>query len=69
MKKEEFVTLGITEDMAEKAAEASKKELEGFVPRTRFNDVNEAKRSWKRILQNVTRSLKHLGSPLETVRH
>lgn len=44
MKKEEFVTLGITEDMAEKAAEASKKELEGFVPRTRFNDVNEAKK-------------------------
>lgn len=44
MKKEEFVALGISEDVAEKAAEASKKELEGFVPKTRFNEVNEAKK-------------------------
>lgn len=44
MKKEEFVALGISEDIAEKAAEASKKELEWFVPKTRFNEVNEAKK-------------------------
>lgn len=44
MKKEEFTALGISEELAGKAAEASKKELEGFIPKTRFDEVNEAKK-------------------------
>lgn len=36
MKKEEFVALGINEKLAEKAAEESKKELAGYVPKTRI---------------------------------
>lgn len=44
MKKEEFVALGIDEKLAEKAAEESKKELSGYVPKTRFDEVNEAKK-------------------------
>lgn len=61
MKKEEFVSLGIVEDMAEKAAEASKKELEGFVPKTRFNEVNEAK---KKLETDITER----DTQLETLR-
>lgn len=44
MKKEEFVALGIDEKLADKAAEESKKELSGYVPKTRFDEVNEAKK-------------------------
>lgn len=44
MKKEELVKLGLTEEDAEKVAKASEEELKGFVPKTRFDEVNEAKK-------------------------
>ena len=44
MKKEEFIALGIDEKLAEKAAEESKRELSGYVPKARFDEVNEAKK-------------------------
>ena len=44
MKKEELVKLGLTDDLAEKVASASAEELKGYVPLTRFNEVNEAKK-------------------------
>ena len=45
MKKEEFTALGISEELAEKAANASAEELKGFVPKTRFDEVNEEKKN------------------------
>ena len=44
MKKEELVKLGLTEEDAEKVAKASEEELKGFVPKSRFDEVNEAKK-------------------------
>lgn len=44
MKKEDFVKLGLTEEDAEKAAKASEDELKGFVPKSRFDEVNEARK-------------------------
>lgn len=44
MKKEDFTALGIDEKLAKKAAEASKKELSGYVPKDRFDEVNESKK-------------------------
>ena len=44
MKKEELVKLGLTEEDAEKVAKASEEELKGFVPKVRFDEVNEAKK-------------------------
>lgn len=44
MEKEDFTALGIDEKLAEKAAEASKKELSGYVPKDRFDEVNESKK-------------------------
>lgn len=43
MKKEDFVALGISEELAEKAAEKSASELKGFVPRDRLNEATKAK--------------------------
>ena len=44
MKKEELVKLGLSEEDAEKAAKASEEELKGFVPKSRFDEVNEARK-------------------------
>lgn len=44
MKKEELVKLGLTEEDADKVAKASEEELKGFVPKTRFDEVNEARK-------------------------
>lgn len=44
MKKEDFTALGIDEKLAEKAAEASEKELSGYVSKDRFDEVNESKK-------------------------
>ena len=41
MKKEDFLKLGLTEELAVKAAEASTEELKGFIPKNRFDEVNE----------------------------
>ena len=44
MKKEELVKLGLTEEDADKVAKASEEELKGFVPKSRFDEVNEARK-------------------------
>lgn len=44
MTKEQFITIGLTEEQATKAADESKKELEGYIPKTRFDEVNNAKK-------------------------
>ena len=44
MTKEQFIALGLTEDQATKAAEESKKELETYIPKTRFDEVNNTKK-------------------------
>ena len=44
MKKEEFVKLGICEDLAAKAEAASQEELKGYIPKARFDEVNNEKK-------------------------
>lgn len=61
MKKEEFVALGIDEKLAEKAAEESKKELAGYVPKARFDEVNESKK-------NLEISVEDYKGQLETLK-
>ena len=40
MKKEEFTALGISEELAAKAEEASLKELEGYVPKEQMDTAD-----------------------------
>lgn len=47
MNKEQFTALGLTEEQATKAAEASQEELKGFIPKARFDEVNEANKQLK----------------------
>lgn len=44
MKKEEFVKLGMDEELAKKCEEASLEELKGFIPKSRFDEVNNEKK-------------------------
>jgi len=44
MKKEDLIKLGLDEATATKVAEASNEELKGFIPKTRFDEVNESKK-------------------------
>lgn len=60
MKKEDFISLGISEELAGKAAEASIKELEGFIPKSRFEEVNEAKKQLEKDVQSRDRQLEEL---------
>ena len=62
MKKEEFVKLGIDEELAAKCEAASLEELKGFIPKSRFDEVNNAK--------NIAESLvKERDSQLETLKN
>lgn len=60
MKKEDFVALGISEELAEKAAEASKKEMEAYVPRARLNEEVQKKKNAEEALNSVKTELDKL---------
>lgn len=44
MKKEDFVKLGIDEETAKKLETASQDELKGYIPKARFDEVNNEKK-------------------------
>lgn len=50
MKKEQFIKLGFTEEMAEKAVDILKEELKGYIPKSRFDQVNDVKKELERKL-------------------
>lgn len=60
MNKQEFIELGLSEDLAEKAAAASKKELDDYVPKHRFDEVNEAKKKAEDDFKEQTSQLEAL---------
>ena len=44
MKKEDFVKLGVDEELAAKLETASQDELKGYIPKSRFDEVNNEKK-------------------------
>jgi len=60
MKKEDFLKLGLTEEQATKAAEASAEELKGFIPKLRFDEVNEAKKKLEEDIKTRDKQLEEL---------
>lgn len=61
MNKEQFIALGLSEDLAEKAATASADELKGFVPKARFDEVNEAKKQAESGIAERDKQIADLG--------
>lgn len=52
MTKEQFIEIGLTEEQAKTAAEKSAEELKGYVPKERFDEVNEAKKKAEKDVQD-----------------
>ena len=61
MKKEDLIALGLTEEQADKVLGAYTEELKGFIPKTRFDEVNDAKKDLEQQLKDRDKQLKELG--------
>ena len=61
MNKQQFLDLGLTEEQATKAEAESKKELETYVPKTRFDEVNNSKKE-------LEKTVKERDTQLETLK-
>lgn len=60
MKKEDFVALGISEELASKAEQESKKELEGYVPKADLEAANTAKAGLEKDIKARDKQLEEL---------
>lgn len=72
MKKEEFVKLGIDEETAKKCEAASQEELKGFIPKTRFDEVNNEKKKLELDLRDrdgQLETLKNSTGDVEAMKH
>ena len=57
MTKEQLIALGLDEAAAQKAAEASKEELKGFVPKSQLDELTEAKKQLDEQLKERDKQL------------
>lgn len=68
MKKEEFVALGISEELAAKAEAASLKELEGYVTKEQLDTANTEKKQLQEDIKARDDQLEELKKPEATMR-
>ena len=62
MKKDDFLKIdGMTETLAEACAKASAEELAGFIPKSRFDDLNNTKKDLESQIADRDKQLKELG--------
>lgn len=66
MTKEELIALGLSEELATKAAAASAEELKGFIPKARFDEVNAAKKTADDALKERDKQLETLKADAGT---
>lgn len=62
MNKQQFLDLGLNEELATKAETESKKELETYVPKTRFDEVNNSKKELEKTVKERDNQLNDLKS-------
>lgn len=60
MNKEQFIALGLTSDLAERAAAASQDELKSYIPKARFDEINTAKKKAEDDLKERDKQLEEL---------
>lgn len=61
MNKEQFIALGLTEEQATKAAAASQDELKTYIPKARFDELNESKKKLEKDLGDRDSQLETLS--------
>ena len=60
MTKEQLIEMGLTEEQADKILAAHKEELKGYIPKTRFDEVNETKKDLEQQIRDRDKQLKDL---------
>lgn len=60
MNKEQLIALGLTEEQAEKVLSANTEQLKGFIPKARFDEVNNAKKQAEKDLSDRDKQLETL---------
>ncbi|MEG0370266.1 MAG: phage scaffolding protein, partial [Hungatella sp.] len=60
MTKEQFTSLGLTEDLAVKAAAESEKELKDYIPKHRFDEVSTENKTLKDTVKKSETDLEEL---------
>lgn len=60
MTKEQLIEMGLTEEQADKVLAAHKEELKGYIPKARFDEVNDAKKDLENQLKDRDKQLKEL---------
>ena len=60
MKKEDLVAMGLSEELADKVVSASAEELKGYIPKSRFDEVNTEKNTLKTTLAERDKQLTDL---------
>ena len=64
MNKEDLLKLGLSEEQAEKVLSANAEQLKGFIPKSRFDEVNNTKKQLDVQLEN----LKNSSGDVETMK-
>ena len=65
MNKQQFLDLGLSEELATKAEVESKKELETYIPKTRFDEVNNSKKELEKTVKERDTQLEKLKRTVE----
>ncbi|MFR6311350.1 phage scaffolding protein [Anaerofustis stercorihominis] len=60
MKKERFIELGVNEELAKEFEKESEKELKGYIPKSRFDEVNNSKKQLEEDLKERNEQLDDL---------
>ena len=60
MNKEDLLKLGLSEEQAEKVLSANAEQLKGFIPKSRFDEVNNAKKQAEKDLSDRDKQLETL---------
>jgi len=60
MKKEQLLEIGLTEEQADKVLNMHKEVLAGFIPKARFDEVNETKKELEQQIVERDKQLKEL---------
>jgi len=72
MNKEDLLKLGLTEEQAEKVLSANTEQLKGFIPKARFDEVNNAKKQAEKDLSErdiQLETLKNSTGDIETLKN
>lgn len=71
MNKEDLLNLGLLEEQAEKVLSANAEQLKGFIPKSRFDEVNNTKKQLEKDLKDrdvQLENLKNSSGDLETMK-